>query len=238
MIYINGAVLKVTKFPDKTSQVFIPDSVKRNNSINITWEFEGEEELSHLNQLVYLLGREVRKHLYMPFLPYGRQDKPPYDSLFPFIDLLKSMQFESIATLDAHSDVWPFLSISPRDYILKAFESSCSDVVIYPDKGAEDRYGDILPGISYVKERDPLTGNIISHFLGPNIRVGLENKKVLIVDDICDGGRTFTGIAKDLKDICPEINLYVTHGIFSKGIQVLKDSGIKRIFTHKGEVLC
>jgi hypothetical protein len=31
------------------------------------------------------------------------------------------------------------------------------------------------------------------------------------------------------------VHLYVTHGIFSRGLAPLRESGIKRIFTHKGE---
>jgi ribose-phosphate pyrophosphokinase len=46
------------------------------------------------------------------------------------------------------------------------------------------------------------------------------NSAVLIVDDICDGGGTFIGIAKALpKDV--KKYLYVTHGIFSKGLREL-----------------
>ena len=32
------------------------------------------------------------------------------------------------------------------------------------------------------------------------------------------------------------VSLYTTHGIYSKGIQTLRDSGISRIFNRKGEV--
>jgi ribose-phosphate pyrophosphokinase len=46
----------------------------------------------------------------------------------------------------------------------------------------------------------------------------------LIVDDICDGGATFIGIADAIheKDPDADVRLYVTHGIFSKGIDVFK----------------
>ena len=46
----------------------------------------------------------------------------------------------------------------------------------------------------------------------------------IIVDDICDGGRTFIELAKVLKSKgAKDIYLYVTHGIFSKGIEVLRE---------------
>ena len=34
-----------------------------------------------------------------------------------------------------------------------------------------------------------------------------------------------------------EVQLFTTHGIYSKGVQVLKDAGIVKIFNRKGEVL-
>ena len=65
------------------------------------------------------------------------------------------------------------------------------------------------------------------------------NKRVLIVDDICDGGATFTSLAKVLKNAgAVYIGLHVTHGIFSKGIQVLLEAGVDKVsFTHRqGEI--
>lgn len=44
----------------------------------------------------------------------------------------------------------------------------------------------------------------------------------LIVDDICDGGGTFIGLAEELKrKNAGKIYLAVSHGIFSKGIDKL-----------------
>lgn len=64
-----------------------------------------------------------------------------------------------------------------------------------------------------------------------------KKQTICIVDDICDGGRTFIEAAKLLQRLEPkEIHLYVSHGIFSKGLKVLTEAGISKIFTHKGEV--
>ena len=50
----------------------------------------------------------------------------------------------------------------------------------------------------------------------------VEGKNCLIVDDICDGGRTFTDLAKKLNDKgAKELYLFVSHGIFSKGYDEL-----------------
>jgi ribose-phosphate pyrophosphokinase len=50
----------------------------------------------------------------------------------------------------------------------------------------------------------------------------LQGKDCLIVDDICDGGGTFIGLAKELKKHnAGNLYLSVSHGIFSKGLKEL-----------------
>jgi ribose-phosphate pyrophosphokinase len=59
-----------------------------------------------------------------------------------------------------------------------------------------------------------------------------------MVDDICDGGMTFIKIAEALTTQynIKELSLYVSHGLFTKGTEVLRQAGIQRIFTLYGEV--
>lgn len=66
-----------------------------------------------------------------------------------------------------------------------------------------------------------MTGKI----LGTHVHAtDLSGLAAVITDDICDGGATFIGIAKELRRLnCHKVVLYVTHGIFSKGIEVLMD---------------
>jgi ribose-phosphate pyrophosphokinase len=47
----------------------------------------------------------------------------------------------------------------------------------------------------------------------------------VIIDDICDGGRTFVELAKAIKDGRPTAKVYlvVTHGIFSAGFYELNE---------------
>lgn len=63
-------------------------------------------------------------------------------------------------------------------------------------------------------------------FTSPRIpdryRQSLDSKHYLIVDDICDGGRTFLELAKLMREYFGEeglrLDLWVTHGIFSHGL--------------------
>ena len=55
---------------------------------------------------------------------------------------------------------------------------------------------------------------------------------MLIVDDLCDAGGTFIGSAQVLRDAgARSVSLYVTHGVFSKGVENLLNNGIDAIYT-------
>ena len=51
----------------------------------------------------------------------------------------------------------------------------------------------------------------------------LEGRTAIITDDICDGGYTFIKVAEQLKAKgASKVILFVTHGIFSKGLDVFE----------------
>jgi ribose-phosphate pyrophosphokinase len=99
-------------------------------------------------------------------------------------------------------------------------------VIIAPDKGAVPRAEVAARFIGShevkyaTKVRNPENGEI----LRTEIQDGdYKGKNLLIVDDICDGGRTFIELAKVLREHNPSrIDLYITHGIFSKGFEVFE----------------
>lgn len=245
MITINGEQVNITMFPDNTSQVWkLPESIMRGRQWGfINWEYMHEGELMQIAQLRDLLANSgIHASLYMSYLPYGRQDKQIKNdqtfALRSFARVLNALNFDKISVLDPHSDVAKELIegleiLSPLDFITRAMDAVTPDVICYPDEGAKKRYSQIIdfPSIFCDKTRNQETGEIT----GLEVIGNPMEQKVLIVDDICDGGATFTRIAKFMQPLAKEINLYVTHGIFSKGVNVLKNAGIKRIFTKDGE---
>lgn len=254
MINVNGVEINPTIFPDKTSQVWkvAIDSIEI-DPVKIYWEFENEAEVFQLIQLVMLL-RASKHHcnskfiLIMPYLPYGRQDKHVSNettfALTAFSDVINNLKFDEVRTLDAHSGEFIILFNNasdefPEEFIRRAMNRTAADIVAYPDKGACARYAERLP-YKYVigeKVRDQQTGWIKQYDLIDPLGHGVKGKKVLMIDDICDGGMTFILLARDLyKAGAERVSLYVTHGIFSKGLDVLEDSGIKDVFTHKGRI--
>lgn len=250
MITINGIQVKPTIFPDKTSQVWkLPDNALADCGLPIVWEFEQEAELIWLAQLAELLSVEWghRPGLLIDYLPYGRQDKSVSNdttfALTTFARMLWALPFGKIEIVDPHSHALFLNAPSTKDVrarypinaISASFASCGADIVCYPDGGAWGKYSDILifDSVSASKQRDQLTGAIT----GLKLEGDVQGKRVLIVDDICDGGATFVGLADALlKAGATFVGLYVSHGLFTRGTKVLFDAGIGRIFTKEGEV--
>lgn len=248
MITVNGIEILPTKFPDKTSQVWkLPESLRR-RVVSVTWHFEGEDEFMHLAQLMSLLSSwGTTASLHLTYLPYGRQDKEiSNDTTFAlqtFAELINRLDFNKVTCLDPHSGVARkkiknFKPILATDLILKAAKLCEPNAICYPDLSAYKKYNGCvdLPAIVCNKIRNQASGHIQHYELlnGPQV-AGL---KILIVDDICDGGMTFEFCAKALYAAgAARVYLFVTHGIFSKGIEpLLYNAKIVRIFTKDGEV--
>lgn len=248
MLYLNGDPVNVTLFPDNTSQVWkLNESHLSQERATILWEYSHEGEIMQLAQLKMLLDQNVdRVYLHIEYLPYGRQDKSVANNatfaLWTFSKIINSLDFNEIFIVDPHSKaalsrIERSRAVYPHGPLGRAMRATTSNLVCYPDKGAVEKYTDIydFPGCIYgEKVRDQATGYISNYKLVGNCK----GKRVLIVDDICDGGKTFEILAKDLYDAgAKDVNLFVTHGLFSKGLRPLFNAGIGRIFTNKGEAV-
>jgi ribose-phosphate pyrophosphokinase len=240
MLYLNGVPVNVTIFPDKTSQVWKLDEENFKVASEVRWDFESEGEFLQLAQLKELLDYEMVKFvkLHISFLPYARQDKEVSNdatfALTTFSKLLNSLNFSEVIFDDVHSPKALKL-IKNSKSIIPDFDSIASELeanVCFPDKGASFRYRTIHDYVILDKERDQETGALTMKPLEQQL-----NGKYLIVDDLCDGGGTFILAAKELyRAGASEVHLYTTHGLYTKGIDCLREAGIKRIFNIKGEV--
>lgn len=182
----------------------------------------------------------TNRTLIVPYFPYARQDRVTNPraafSLKMAAKLINDLGYDAVVSCDVHSDVTPALVdrmrvVTQAEIITKYFPALDEFIktkvtcIIAPDAGAAKkaeliaRFYD-LPLIQASKIRDTSTGEIT----GTEIHGGVENDTCLIVDDICDGGRTFTELAYVLKQNGADaVHLYVTHGIFSKGYDVFTD---------------
>lgn len=177
--------------------------------------------------------------LRLPYFPGARQDRSlPGEALTVkvYADIVNAQGYTSVEILDPHSPVTTALidrvrSLSPLSAI-KAFATQHGIThLISPDSGAEKRVWDVavalgLPVVRASKHRDQKTGRLSGFSIEQPPGPGC----YLIVDDICDGGGTFIGLAEEFRGKTnagwwgtegPALYLWVTHGIFSKGTAVL-----------------
>lgn len=187
--------------------------------------------------------------LVIPFMPSARQDRVAVPSdvnmLNVYYNILKP-GFKHITVVDPHSLACEALasrSISLASIIERYIDQHTYNLdianvaelhVVAPDAGAVKRASAVAEvldakSVSFAdKKRDPDDGSII----GYQINGDYTDKHCLIVDDICDGGRTFIECAKALREKgAKTVDLLVTHGLFTKGYDILLDSGIDNIYT-------
>lgn len=204
-----------------------------------------------LSDAIHGINERANQILNIPYLPYSRGDRRfvPGDchGLATFGLLLSTAgEFHEIRTLDVHNFkhannfVHGLVNVWPIDIIIKSvidFAGGAGSItVLLPDAGALNRYDlqqlkkldNVSVNLNFaIKQRDPATGKLT----GFKVPDKFYTDRILIIDDICDGGGTFVGIAEEIRKVNPTatLGLYVTHGIFSKGIWAL--SGFDAVYT-------
>ena len=175
------------------------------------------------------------------YLLGARMDRP-IDNHQPFTLALIAQYlvggFSKIRILDCHSAVGVNLlgasNVLPYEQVKQVIHTLGDVLAVIPDAGARGRVDNLTRGlvddvVQAYKQRDTLTGRLS----GPEVEgvSRVKGREVLIIDDICDGGATFTQLTKVLKQGgATKVHLFVTHLIMSKGNKVLTDGGIDRVF--------
>lgn len=177
--------------------------------------------------------------LVLPYVPGARQDRinPTGDILFTAKSVAKMINernFSRVIVLDPHSAVTPALidrcKVFPLNKVFQPMlvrdrlrESGFDTFngIIAPDAGAGHRANEVasifgLPVYQASKHRDVSTGKL------SGFSIDVPPGHYLVVDDICDGGGTFAGLGEKIKERGATADLYVSHGIFSKGTDMLK----------------
>lgn len=178
--------------------------------------------------------------LTIPYFPYARQDRVCNAgealSVKVMATLINSMNYASVTVVDPHSPV--LVAALDKVFVvdqIRAFRGIKQDwhnyTIVAPDAGAAKKTEEFAKAVGakdvlyFSKSRELSTGRITGmKMLNPEILNG--QNKLLVLDDICDGGRTFVELYQYFDSEGRFINyesieLAVTHGIFSKGIQVL-----------------
>lgn len=187
-------------------------------------------------------------HLYVPYIMGLRSDRLFQEGGNRYVKdiiapILNMQNYESVTCYDAHSYVAEncinnlvninnveLVKFFIKDKGIKNnWELMTHSVLVSPDAGASHKIYKLAEQIGY-------TGNIITCSKERNtsgelvettvpLRSRHKSKDFILIDDICDGGRTFINIAKVIKEDREfkdsKIYLIVTHGIFSKGFEEL-----------------
>jgi len=243
--------LRPTLFPDGTSQVWkLPTEILESRELEITWNFDDEREILDLLSLRWLLPKQSWD-LHIPFLPYARQDKTVSNTstfnLVVLADLINELGCNEVTSVDVHNPdrttslIHNFKNIEVTALQELIIRENNIDLIVFPDLGAAGRYNAYSalnrPVIICDKVRDQSTGNITGHtMLSASAATKDAPWNFLIIDDLCDGGATFISVTRMLRDVyTPDqvgnINLFVTHGVFSRGRQHLLNNGITKVFT-------
>lgn len=187
------------------------------------------------NRLGRGTGNTVKKVCYVPYIPYARQDRVmvPGEPLAAavFGTIINLCGFDRIIVDDPHSDVSP--SHIKNVAIFEQYELALDilgegffedAVIVAPDAGAIKKVTKLAQKVNHrhigvgTKHRNLLTNEITdTTYSGPDVN----GKRVIMVDDLLDGGRTFIELGKVLRAHgASEVILYATHGIFSYGVDV------------------
>lgn len=184
----------------------------------------------------YLLDQSPngKRVVIMPYLPGARADRGAPFGAQVYARFLASLTIDQLIVVDPHSPVFldEYRYLQPNievttvysdDFLPTTVDSSEYAGVIAPDKGAVMRTQKVvdamgLPMFRAGKTRNPDTGKLSGFHMEDELPEG----RFLIVDDICDGGGTFLGLydsihdAQGDKEMFVELDLFVTHGVFSK----------------------
>jgi ribose-phosphate pyrophosphokinase len=142
-------------------------------------------------------------------------------------NFINSLQFHSVEILHPHSAVSLALihnsvAIDHFEYVKKAYLSIGNPILISPDAGAYKTTHYIAQQL----QADLVPSNKVRVDGKPQISIqgDVKGKVCLIVDDMADGGRTFSLLAKGLKEQgAQQVFLYVTHGMFNYGFDELDE---------------
>lgn len=249
-ILVNKKPIKAFNFSGGESQISLAE-IPIECNVEVSAFLNTADEIMRLLLTVDAIRRinaAAKINLHIPYFPYARQDRVCNTgealSVEVMAQLINSLSCESVTIEDPHSNVTAGLiknirilaqaDIISRSPVILSLLKEKDLILLAPDKGAALKTEAIaaalisqnipVKALFATKVRDVTNGKITDTLI-PD---GVAGKNILIPDDICDGGSTFIELAKKLKaGGASDLYLYVTHGIFSKGLGPLRES-----FTH------
>ncbi len=259
-IYVNKKLIEPINFPGGECHVTInPQWIKTDATFVDAFLYSSDDimRLFLTVDAVKRISPTTHVHLAIPYIPYGRQDKVfnagEAHGISVFSYLISTLDIYDLSFLDAHSSATE-LSLAAAGvsviggrmpWVGEACEEiikNMDTIIVCPDAGAFGRAREVYKKkakageyeiLHFSKKRDLSSGKIKSICPVNSVGFSTAGKNAIIIDDICDGGRTFIEISKTLKNDFGIVKTYlwVTHGIFSEGLDFLKPH-LNHIYCH------
>lgn len=232
--------VKFKKFSDMTIQCDIPNLNHEGKNLLIEAKIVDSDGIIALLQVKDIIDHYLKdlsfQALKLSYLPYARYDRRMIDndafSLKVFANLINGMQFDYVYADDVHNPIAAaaliknlvILNDQTSLIALLKIDMGVYDYIVSPDNGATKKaalVGDFfkIPVIEAVKARDPETGHTSFKSINVDPKL-LDGKRVLIVDDICDGGATFKNLGHVLKSLGAKTDLFISHAILKNGLSL------------------
>jgi len=228
-------------FPGKEVGLKLAGKVKDVETWITLWMPDSQDLILYFNLLDALRVAGVSKYnisVRMPYVPYARQDRVCHEgesnALEIFSRMFRHMSYcreviiddpHSNVAIDDLSSMWYELKINRQSFCAR--DLPLYNTLIAPDKGAHNKASThkqvcnkVADCVFLTKTRSAL-GVAYDDYKQDSL-VGT----ACVVDDLCDGGATFLSVGKMLRATQPrltKLDLYVTHGLFSKGDKDLHD---------------
>lgn len=230
----------IIQFPDGEPHIVLED-FDRKDKVTVICRVSNPNDLFILMQLGDILNRQgIIFRLAITYLMSMRMDRvisfnEAY-SLKMVAEVINNMFPEEVTVLEPHSSKTQALI----DSYYRQLETPMPDfegyLYVLPDKGAKERYA-FPPHLTVYcsKVRDTSTGKLSGFKIeNPEIIENNPDKPLVVIDDLCDGGGTFAGIAQLLGFHYPDRKraIFVTHMVNPKGIATLSKNYQEVYFTN------
>lgn len=184
---------------------------------------------------------DIKIFVFIHYMPYQQSDRDFSNEecfgLYTICTILNALPVDKYIVTDPHSDVTPALlkncKANDNSLLIQyaanhiARKSTMPLCVVSPDAGAYKKIFKLCSklhilqnvAIECANKYRAFDGSLKMHISCPDF----EGRDVLVIDDICVGGRTFVELAEQIKDRnVGRLFLAVTHGVFSNGFSDLE----------------
>lgn len=241
---------KIITFPDGEVHLELAE-LNRKESVNIRCRITSSNDLFILMQLSDILKRQcVEVECFDILYLMGMRCDRLFDVNRPFTlrivaDVINSFGANKVWLYEPHSE--RSVSMIKNSHINDVTEAISYKLAteknellfVAPDKGALSRYDSFTFSVVCKKVREESNGKLLDFNVEEKFPVN--GRDLLMLDDLCDGGGTFVGLAPKIRELNPKsLSLLVTHAIQKQGIervsQVYDNVYITNTYKEWGEI--